>query len=147
MIQRLLQYGLCALLLALAPATFAGTELRISNAWIREAPPGTGVLAGYLSIENEGKAAVTISGISSDDFSAIEIHRTVIENGVARMLSIGQIDIPAGDSFVLEPGGYHLMLFKPARTLASGDRVELLLHVSNGPCLAVTAPVLRNRAD
>lgn len=147
MIHRQLQYGLCALLLALAPATYAETDLRISNAWIREAPPGSSVLAGYLSIENAGTAAVTISGISSDDFSAIEIHRTVIENGMARMLSIGQLDIPAGGSFVLEPGGYHLMLFNPGRALTTGDSVELLLHVKNGPCLPVNAPVLRKRTD
>lgn len=149
MIHRQLQYGLCVLMLALAavaPAN-AETDLRISNAWVREAPPGSHVLAGYLTIENQGPATVTISGISGDDFSSIEIHRTVIEDGMARMLSIGQLDIPAGDSFVLEPGGYHLMLFNPDRTLTTGDSVELLLHVSNGPCLPVKAPVLRKRAD
>lgn len=149
MIHRQLQYGLCVLLLALAAVSPANaeTDLRISNAWIREAPPGSHVLAGYLSIENAGTAAVTISGISGDDFSSIEIHRTVIEDGMARMLSIGQLDIPAGDSFVLEPGGYHLMLFNPGRALTTGDSVELLLHVKNGPCLPVNAPVLRKRAD
>ena len=149
MIQRQLQYGLFVLLLALAAVspTNAETDLRISNAWIREAPPGSHVLAGYLTIENAGTAAVTISGISGDDFSSIEIHRTIIEDGMARMLSIGQLDIPAGDSFVLEPGGYHLMLFNPERTLTTGDNVELLLHVSDGPCLPVNAPVLRKRAD
>ena len=149
MIQRQLQNVFCTLLLALAIASPANaeTDLRISNAWVREAPPGSHVLAGYLTIENAGTTAVTISGISGDGFSSIEIHRTVIEDGMARMLSIGHLDIPAGDAVVLEPGGYHLMLFNPDRTLTSGDNVELLLHVSNGPCLPVNAPVLRKRAD
>jgi copper(I)-binding protein len=149
MIQRQLQYGLCVLLLALAAVSpaHAETDLRISNAWIREAPPGSHVLAGYLTIENAGTAAVTVAGISGDDFSSIEIHRTVIEDGMARMLSIGQLDIPAGNAFILEPGGYHLMLFNPRRTLTSGDSVELLLHVADGPCLPVNATVLRKRTD
>jgi len=136
---------LSALLLAALPAlaTAAGEVLHVSDAWVREAPPGASVLAGYMKVSNPGTETVRVSGISGADFSSIEIHRTVIENGMARMIAIDHFDVPPGESFVLEPGGYHLMLFNPVRALDSGDRVELLLHVSDGPCLPVAAPVMR----
>ncbi len=140
---------LVALLCVLIPVLPARAEmdLVVSDAWIREAPPGTTVLAGYLKITNRGVAHATVSGVSADDFSSVEIHRTVMENGVARMLSARQLEIPAGESFVLEPGGYHLMLFNPVRPLVAGDTVELLLQIRDGACLAVNAPVARMTVD
>jgi copper(I)-binding protein len=143
--KRLLLLLLCTLTPAL-PA-WAGMDIAVSNAWIREAPPGATVLAGYMKITNHGDAPVTLTGVSAGDFSSIEIHRIVMEDGVARMMSAGQPEIAAGDSFVLEPGGYHLMMFNPVRPLAVGDSVKLLLHVKDGACLAVTAPVARKAVD
>ncbi|NNJ94746.1 MAG: copper chaperone PCu(A)C [Halobacteria archaeon] len=138
--------ALLGVLLPVLPAS-AEMDLVVSDAWVREAPPGATVLAGYLKITNRGTAHATVSGVSAADFSSVEIHRTVMENGMARMLSAEQLEIPAGESFVLEPGGYHLMLFNPARPLAAGDSVELLLHVRDGACLAVDAPVARMTLD
>ena len=140
---------LVALLCVLTPVlpVRADMDLVVSDAWIREAPPGSTVLAGYLKITNRGTTQATVTGVSADDFSSVEIHRTIMENGVARMLSARQLEIPAGESFVLEPGGYHLMLFNPVRPLVAGDTVELLLQISNGACLAVNAPVARLAVD
>ncbi|MGB5258924.1 MAG: copper chaperone PCu(A)C [Gammaproteobacteria bacterium] len=143
--QHLLSFLLCVLLPVL-PA-WAEMNIAVSNAWVREAPPGATVLAGYLTITNRGNAHATVTGVSAEDFSSVEIHRIVMEDGVARMLSAGQLEIPAGDSFVLEPGGYHLMLFNPVRPLIAGDNVELLLHVKDGACLAVKAAVARAAVD
>lgn len=131
---------------AVLPA-YAQAELVFSDAWIREAPPAASVLAGYLVISNPTAAAVTVTGVSGADFSSVEIHRTVIEDGMARMQSAGQLEIPAGGKFTLAPGGYHLMLFNPRRPLTSGDNVKLLLHVRNGACVGVTLPVRRAGID
>ena len=138
--------ALLCVLMSVLPVR-AEADLVVSDAWIREAPPGTTVLAGYLKITNRGTSHATVTGVSADDFGSIEIHRTVMENGVARMLSARQLEIPAGESFVLEPGGYHLMLFDPVRPLVAGDSVELLLQIRNGACLAVNAPVARMTVD
>ena len=81
--------GLLGLLLA---CTRQGIE--VSDAWIREAPPGSTVLAGYLTIHNHGSMPVTISGVSGEDFSSIEIHRIVTEDGMSRMQRAGALEIP-----------------------------------------------------
>lgn len=121
----------------------AADTLEISHAWIREAPPSSKVLAGYMTINNQRETAITINGISSPDFESAEVHRTVINEGVARMLHIEQLDIPANGNVKLEPGGLHLMLFNPERTLTAGDIVTLTVHLGNDTCLTVRADVLR----
>lgn len=121
----------------------ADDELQVTEPWVREAPPGTTVLAGYLTLSNTGDTALVIEDVSSPDFNTIEIHRSWIEDGIARMQPVSDLTIPAGESISLEPGGYHLMLFQPVRALAAGDNVTLRLQPSTGSCVTATAPVLR----
>ena len=137
-----------ALLTALCLSTSAhAATLEITHAWVREAPPASKVLAAYMSIKNPGDAAISINGISSPDFESAELHRTVINEGMARMLHIKQLEIPANGTVRLEPGGLHLMLFNPDRPLAAGDSVTLTLHLGNDTCLIVDTPVIRQADD
>lgn len=123
------------------------TGLVVREAWIREAPPGASVLAGYLQLENRGSEALVLDALSSRDFGRIELHRTLVEQGLARMLPVGQLEIPAGESVILEPGGMHLMLFNPGRPLLAGDRVDFSIQLVNGASHAFEATVRRGVAD
>ncbi|MDX1698659.1 MAG: copper chaperone PCu(A)C [Thiohalobacterales bacterium] len=138
---------LCALLLLAMSAAAAGETLEISDAWIREAPPGARVHAGYLQITNHGSEDAELTGVSGDDFGAVEIHRTVIEDGMASMHIVPRLTIPSGGGVALEPGRYHLMLFRPSRELGAGATSRLLLLFSNDSCRAVTATVRRDSGD
>ena len=133
----------------LAATSLAGADsgLQVSEPWVREAPPTSRVLAGYLTLVNTGDNTVTVTAISSPDFKNTEIHRTVIEAGVARMLSVKQLEVPAGGQLMLEPGGHHLMLFDPLRTLTAGETVTLIIHMNNGKQLSATAPVIRKTGE
>ena len=121
--------------------------IEVSDAWIREPPPNSTVLAGYLTIHNHGTNAVTISGVNGEEFSSIEIHRIVTEDGMSRMQRAGALEIAAGEQFVLEPGGYHLMLFNPTRQLVAGDSVKLVLAIQDGDGLPVHIPVARKQIE
>jgi len=133
----------------LAATSLAGADsgLQVSEPWVREAPPASRVLAGYLTLVNTGDNTVTVTAISSPDFKNAEIHRTLIEAGVARMLAVKQLEVPAGGQLMLEPGGYHLMLFDPLRTLTAGATVTLIMHMNNGNQLSATAPVIRKTGE
>lgn len=133
----------------LAATSLAGADsgLQVSEPWIREAPPTSRVLAAYLTLVNTGDNTVTVTAISSPDFKNAEIHRTVIEAGVARMLPVKQLEVPAGGQLMLEPGGHHLMLFDPLRTLTAGETVTLIIHMNNGKQLSATAPVIRKTGE
>ena len=137
------------IVILLAATSLAGADsgLQVSEPWVREAPPTSRVLAGYLTLVNTGDNTVTVTAISSPDFKNTEIHRTVIEAGVARMLAVKQLEVPAGGQLMLEPGGHHLMLFDPLRTLTAGATVTLIMHMNNGKQLSATAPVIRKTSE
>lgn len=99
--------------------------LSAENARIREAPPGAEILGGFLSLRNNSDQPIRCTAISSPDFGAIEIHRTVIEDGQSRMLREDALELPPGGSAQLVPGGRHLMLFRPQRSFAAGNTARL----------------------
>ena len=125
----------------------ADTTFTISAPWIREAPPTARVMAGYMTINNAADTPVTVTAISSPDFENAEIHRTVVEEGVARMLPVRQLEVPANSQLKLEPGGLHLMLFDPQRPLAEGATVTLIIHRSNAGDVTTAAPVIRKTGE
>ena len=131
------------LLLSFLSTAMAGSAVDVEAPWIREAPPASTVLAAYMILKNTGDTPKTITGIDSPDFRDSQIHRTVVENGVAKMLPVEQLTAPAGGSVGLEPGGLHLMLFDPQRPLRGGDSAILLIHDSDGDSITVHAPVVR----
>lgn len=130
-------FFLLPLLYACAPPAAIAT----SDAWIREAPPGAEHLAAYLVIENNQSSPITLTGVSSDSFGAVQIHRTTMHDGVARMRTIGELAIGPGRSQSLSPGGTHLMLMNPKENFVAGDFVHLLLHFARQPDLALVVPV------
>jgi len=139
---------LAILLLLTGPALVtADVMLAVSEPWIREAPPAARVMAGYLTLINAGDTPVTVTSISSPDFEGVEIHRTVVEAGIARMLPVRTLDIPANSQVKLEPGGLHLMLFDPQHPLPEGETVTLVVHHSNGSDVTVAAPVIRKTGE
>jgi copper(I)-binding protein len=115
----------CLLLLASGRAG-ACRDLAATDAWIREAPPGAMSVA-YVKLTNRGKQPLVLDGARSEDFGGAGLHRTEVDaSGMARMRE-GTLPIAAGASAALEPGGWHLMLFDPARLLRAGDVVQVTL--------------------
>jgi copper(I)-binding protein len=121
--------------------------IEVHRPWVREAPPTSRVLAGYMTILNRGDEPVVITGIVSPDFDRTELHRTQIENGIARMIPVDSIPVPPGGKALLEPGGLHLMLFGPARVLQQNDIVRFELQYTGNARLAVEAQVTRKAGD
>jgi len=113
--------------LALAACERASGELRAEDAWLRAAPAGQ-PMAGYVSLHNDSAHALRCDGADSADFGAVEIHRSVVEDGMARMLREQVIELPAGARARLEPGALHLMLFRPQRAFAPGASSLITLH-------------------
>lgn len=129
----MLLWGLCG------AAHAAGLD--VADAWIRAAPPGMDMLAGYARLSNPGPSAKTVVGFDSPAFAAVELHRTAIENGVSRMRPVPRLPIAPGDEVELRPGGLHLMLISPARPLAEGDRVPVRVLLEDGETVEVEFPV------
>lgn len=115
---------------AAALCSAASAEVRVESAWVRATPPGTPMLAGYAVLHNTGESPVRVVSADSEAFGMVEIHRTVEIDGISRMRPAGELEIAPGGRVTLEPGGLHLMLMRPKRDLAEGDKVTVTLEVS-----------------
>ena len=131
------------LLLSFLSTAMASSAVEVEAPWVREAPPASTVLAAYMVLKNTADTPRTITRIESPDFRDAQIHRTVVEDGVAKMLPVEQLQLPASGSVTLEPGGLHLMLLDPQRPLRDGDSIILIIHASDGDSITVHAPVVR----
>ena len=116
----------------------------IEQAWVRAAPPGASSLAGYLVLRNPCDAPVEVVDVESRDFGMPMIHRTEVVDGVSRMRPAGRLVLAPDESLRFEPGGLHLMLMKPLRPLADGDRAGLRLVLADGRRVYADVPVRRS---
>lgn len=126
---------------ALVSAYTYAADITIKDPWIQEAPPTSGTLACYLTIDNASNEPVLLQSASSEDFRSVEIHATELHDGMVHMNRQHDLKIGAGASLVLEPGGLHLMLIGKKHDLHAGDKVALKLHFNNGVVIDVNADV------
>ena len=106
-------------------------------------------VAVYLTIYNPGptwkcvvgaRVAEPVEGVRA------EIHATVEERGVYRMVPLERLCVPPFSAYALRPGpgGAHVMVVGPAasiRGLVADGVVELALLLEGGGELRVRAPV------
>src|SRR5512146_276138 len=133
-IRSFLRAGLVFAAVLLASQAMAAGRLEVERAWIRSAPPGATMLAGYAVLHNSGDAPVIVHGASSPDFGAVSIHETIQVDAVERMQSVEQVEVAPGATVTFAPGGKHFMLMRPTHSLASGAAVTIHLDTndSNG---------------
>lgn len=120
------------LTVGMAGQAIAAGKLVVERGWIRAAPPGAMMLAGYASLRNAGAAPLAVTGADSADFGAVSLHQSIEENGVERMRPLGRIDIAPGASVEFAPGGRHFMLMRPRRALNIGDMVKIHIATESG---------------
>ncbi len=128
-------------MLAAAGAMAADMGIMVMNPWVREAPPTARALAGYMVVMNHADKERTLVGASSPSFGEVMLHRTVMEEGMAKMVHQHAIAIPAGGEVTFEPNGYHIMLMQPKQAFKAGDAIEVSLQFQNGEVLTVTHEV------
>ncbi|HET9033072.1 MAG TPA: copper chaperone PCu(A)C [Dokdonella sp.] len=119
-------------LMFLVSNVHAASQVGVSGAWIPQAPPGASMMAGYLTLKNEGDTPVSILAAQSDRFRSVSLHQTVIEEGVSRMRELHLIEMVPGQEVKFAPGGMHLMLMEPRKLVAPGDRIEITFLLSDG---------------
>jgi len=136
-----------AILMSVAGNSIAAdAHLMIMDPWVREAPPNAKMLAGYFTIMNHSGKSVEIVGASSDKFEKVELHKTVHEEGVAKMIAQPSVEVGKHATVKFQPGGLHLMLIEPKTKLKAGDKVDITLKLNKGDELKMTAVVKKGGA-
>ena len=97
----------------------------VSDAWVKSTVPGGNVSAAYLRIHS--RTSLRLVKVASPVAGIIEIHDMKMNDGVMEMKALDAIDVPAGKSVELKPGGMHIMLMKVEKPINKGDKVPLVL--------------------
>lgn len=118
-----------ALCLALAAPTllWAQAAPKVDGAWARPTVPGQAAGGGFLKITG-GAAADKLVAASAGVSKAVELHTMVMDGDVMRMREVGAIDVPAGQTVELKPGGLHVMFIGLGKPLQAGDSFPLTLR-------------------
>ena len=125
----------------MAGAVQAGDAVRVAGpvqvtgAWIRWLP--TGVPGGGYMMLVAGAEGDVLLGAESADYGEISFHQTTRRDGMNEMLPVASVELPPQTPVHFAAGGYHLMLMRPTRDLAPGDRVIVTLRFAHAAPLAV----------
>jgi periplasmic copper chaperone A len=123
--------GRCiAFVIGLILAASAAAQVTVDQPWVRATAPGQPVAAAYLKIKSAQAAALV--AVRTPVTARAGIHEMKMEGGVMKMRPVARIELPAGKTVELEPGGYHLMLMNIAKPLRPGETVPMTL-VIEGP--------------
>ncbi len=111
----------------------------VSDAWIREAPPGARAMAAFMVVESvvDDRLIGGHSGVAE----RLETHTHLHEDGMMKMRRIPALEVPAGERVELKPGGLHVMLINPTRSLVVGESVNLTLQFEQAGEIDVQAVV------
>ena len=133
---------LAAMLLGLFAAGASAMEgISVNMPWVNEAPPHAAAMAGYMMLKNGSDQPRVLVGASSPAFASAMLHRTVMQNGMAKMLHQKAIVVPAHGTVTFEPNGYHIMLMKPKKHYVAGDKLKITLRFKNGEKITTVFPV------
>lgn len=127
--------------LAMTACAEGDAALEVTDAYVRQPPPGMKMTAGFATLRNPGSEKVVLTGASGEGFGSVSIHRTEVVDGVARMRSVSQLEIGPGESVALEPGGLHLMLMGAKGAVAAEETISITLMLSDGSEQVIDMPV------
>lgn len=142
-----LAIAVTAALLAWSPAALAdhheakAGDIAVSQPWARATAPGAPAGAAYLTVTNSGNQPDRLVGASTPAAKVAELHTHIHDNGVMRMRPVEAIDIPAGGTVALKPGGLHVMMMGLNAPLAQGSTVEVTLTFEKAGKLTVPVAV------
>jgi periplasmic copper chaperone A len=128
-------------ILALAPGVMA-SDVMVMGAFARASAVSTatsGVV--YMTLMNHGAVPDKLMSISTPVANMAMLHESVEEGGVAKMKDMSDLEIPAGGSVEMKPGGLHIMLMGLGAPLKKGRSLKLTLEFEHAGKVEVDAKI------
>ncbi len=126
-----------AALSAAFAADYRMGDLLLRQPWSRPTPPTASVGVVYFSLDNRGRKADRLLGISSPVAAKVEIHETRKQHGSVEMRSLASVQFPPGVTVSSEPGGLHIMLVGLTHPLVTGTTFPLRLRFRDAGVMEV----------
>ncbi len=102
--------------------------LEITNPWTRATPATAQSGGGFLTVTNKGTAPDRLIAARSTASAKVEVHEVRMENNVMKMRELEKgLEIPAGTTVMLKPGGYHIMFMGLKAPIAKDSQIPVTL--------------------
>ena len=115
---------------ALSLVAATNEPVTVSNGWVRSTGPGQKGSGAFMKIT--AREATRLVGVSSPVAGVAEVHEMKMDGDVMKMRAVPALEIPAGGTVELKPGGYHLMLMDLKQALPAGSSVPVTLIFKDG---------------
>lgn len=103
-------------------------DLEIGHPFSKAMLAGSQVAGGFMKITNSGSTSDRLVKVSTDFAGMVQLHEMKVEDGVMKMAEIpGGIEIPAGQTVELKPGGLHVMFMNVPTPSKEGDKIKAVL--------------------
>ncbi len=139
-----------ALTLSLAFSAQAGSEpvklgdLTIETPWTRATPGLAKAGGGFLKVTNHGSTGDRLVSAASPRAGLTEIHEMAVKDGIMTMREMeGGLEVPAGSTLELKPGGYHVMFMKITAPFVEGETIPVTLTFEKAGSVDITMPVAK----
>lgn len=149
--------GIAAALVLVGAACGGGEGIDVEGAWARTSPALANAGAVYLQVTSSDADRLIGASVDPSVAGTVELHETVMVDGdmsgdassgedasreesgggmdagsgAMTMQQVAGIDLPAGETVALEPGGLHIMLLDLAAPLELGQEFDLTLEFEN----------------
>lgn len=135
----------------------AAGETSVSDAWARVTTPTQTTGAVYLTIASPDGDALTGVSVPGSVAGDAQLHETTGAGpmgsggsmdstgamdpgaGMMGMKEVDRVEVPAGGSVTLEPGGHHIMLIDLVKPIESGDTIPVTLELEKAGEIEVDA--------
>jgi copper(I)-binding protein len=124
---------------AQAQETKAEPDLVPKGAWVRSTLEKQPMSAAYLSLRNTTQETIEIIGVETDASKQSLIHKTIDEDGVAKMRHQKSVTVEPGKKVIFEQGGLHVMLLGLDKPIKEGEFVTLNFKTKKGKTIEVKA--------
>jgi copper(I)-binding protein len=112
---------------ALALSLPAAAQVTVKDPWVRGTVAQQKATGAFMQLTSTQDARLVEA--RSPLAGTVEIHEMTMEKDVMKMRAVSGLDLPAGKTVELKPGGYHVMLMDLKQQMKEGETVSLTLVV------------------
>lgn len=99
----------------------------VKDAWVRATVAHQKTTGAFMQIVSDRNARLV--AVRCPLAGTVELHEMTMTDDMMRMRAVDSIDLPAGRTVTLGPGGFHVMLFDLRKPIHAGDTVPLSIVV------------------
>ncbi|MCC7005551.1 MAG: copper chaperone PCu(A)C [Ottowia sp.] len=113
-------------------------QLVVRNAWVRATVAQQNTAAVFMSLS--AQEDIVVLSVHTPVAQTAELHMMSMEDNVMRMRHLPQLALKRGKTFLLKPGGYHVMLMDLKHALKEGTTLPLSFTIkrANGTVVQQT---------